>query len=624
MKPVRRSQVIAPFGIGAMVDFPGPVSLIHAGLDAWPYDASNPDHEEFRFEEERLAKRLGVDHFVLPPDYRVNWGHVSSDDPNLNIKLPFLRFPTWHTCPTCGLMHKSEYHDKTSPPCYGTNTNPHNRRGTVQVRFIAICPSGHLQDFPWYEWVLNDSNPDTENTVLRMRSGGSASLSGIKISCENSVSGKIIKKKSLAGAFDNNAFTRLGVKCDGHNPSLAIPSSNYPAQGCGNDLFARLKGGGDVYYSNYKSSIYLPPVVPGANEEALAIIDDPRIKGVLGVVPEVTEEFVSNILKRYYPESSVTPAEFISSLQSASDSKYESIIIDSDDEEQNFRREEYRLLSQDVVEGFPKVNLLIKSENIKSYSSVIADNFERVSLVHKLRETRAFTGFSRIYDNLTLDEKWKLIAHEKKSWLPATIVRGEGIFIQFKEEKIQQWMADHKEKLDERTNIIQLSYDSLAERRHQDSRIISPRIMLLHSLSHILINQLIYDCGYGSASLRERLYYSDDKDNPMAGFLIYTSAGDSEGTMGGLVRMGYPGRLEYVLKRALESAQWCSSDPVCIESRGQGPDNCNLAACHACSLLPETSCEKGNRILDRAVVVGDLLNRKLGFMSDYLCDERDI
>ena len=38
-RPVRRSQAISPFGIGAMVDFPGPVSLIHAGLDAWPFKA---------------------------------------------------------------------------------------------------------------------------------------------------------------------------------------------------------------------------------------------------------------------------------------------------------------------------------------------------------------------------------------------------------------------------------------------------------------------------------------------------------------------------------------------------------------------------------------------------------
>jgi hypothetical protein len=101
----------------------------------------------------------------------------------------------------------------------------------------------------------------------------------------------------------------------------------------------------------------------------------------------------------------------------------------------------------------------------------------------------------------------------------------------------------------------------------------------------------------------------------MAGILIYTAAGDSEGTMGGLVRMGRAGNLEGVIRRAIENAQWCSTDPVCIESHGQGPDCCNLAACHSCTLLPETSCETGNRILDRAMIVGTLTARKMGFWS---------
>jgi hypothetical protein len=110
---------------------------------------------------------------------------------------------------------------------------------------------------------------------------------------------------------------------------------------------------------------------------------------------------------------------------------------------------------------------------------------------------------------------------------------------------------------------------ALATRRHQEVRFISPRFVLLHSFAHLLINQLVQDCGYGSASLRERIY-SADGDNPMAGILIYTAAGDSEGTMGGLVRMGQPDRLDDLVTRALNKAQWCSTDPVCIESKGQG------------------------------------------------------
>ena len=88
--------------------------------------------------------------------------------------------------------------------------------------------------------------------------------------------------------------------------------------------------------------------------------------------------------------------------------------------------------------------------------------------------------------------------------------------------------------------------------------------------------------------------------------------------MGGLVRQGEPDRLPETLMRALRRAQWCSSDPVCIESKGQGTDNSNLAACHACTLVSETSCEEGNRMLDRAMVVGTPQDPDIGYLSPLL------
>ena len=142
--------------------------------------------------------------------------------------------------------------------------------------------------------------------------------------------------------------------------------------------------------------------------------------------------------------------------------------------------------------------------------------------------------------------------------------------------------------------------------------------MLLHTFAHLMINQLTFDCGYGSASLSERLFVSANRTAPMAGILIYTAAGDSEGTLGGLVQMGHPGYLEPIIWRAIERARWCSSDPVCMElsaSGGQGPDSLNLAACHSCALVPETSCEEFNTLLDRALVVGSISEPQLGLFA---------
>jgi hypothetical protein len=127
----------------------------------------------------------------------------------------------------------------------------------------------------------------------------------------------------------------------------------------------------------------------------------------------------------------------------------------------------------------------------------------------------------------------------------------------------------------------------------------------LHTLAHLLIRRLAFECGYASASLKERIYVAEaEAPVPQAGILIYTSAGDVEGTLGGLVRQGEPPRLANTILSALQDGAWCSSDPICRASRGQGFDSLNLAACHACSLISETSCDHANALLDRVLVLG--------------------
>lgn len=630
-RPIRRSQAISPFGVGSMVDFTGPVSLIHCGLDAWPFDENDPSHREFIIEDEkRLSRRLGVKYFVSPPDFRVpNLGKDALQE-NLNLKLPFLRFPKWHVCPRCGLMYESEFHDRQAPVCRGPigsgkdKGKEHKPRHTLQVRFVAACANGHIQDFPWWEWVFQKPNLQIVGR-LRMQTSGSASLAGVRIFCEEiSPKIRILESRTLAGAFnfspgERSSLSRLGIYCRGENPALAEKQSE---PRCGQDLYPLLRGGSNVYFPHVVSSIYIPYKDERVSEEVLEILEDAHVWFFLetnaSIKGEISSSDVEAILKKLYPDRDVS-AESLAlaanrKLKDKNDSK--KVVVNTDDQEQAFRREEYELFGKDIQQGYPKTNLLIRSESITEYEKIISDNFKRISLVHKLRETRAFAGFSRIFpqDNLNDKERLRLISKVEKKWLPAVIVRGEGIFLQLDEDKLSAWLNKYQDLLYERLISLQNTYDEVRVRRNQDLRPITARFVMLHTLSHLLISQLVYECGYGSASLRERLYCADG-EHPMAGILIYTAAGDSEGTMGGLVRTGKPGRLEIILRKAIENAKWCSSDPVCIESTGQGPDNCNLAACHSCVLLPETSCEEQNRLLDRGVVVGTLNSPNLGFFE---------
>lgn len=190
---------------------------------------------------------------------------------------------------------------------------------------------------------------------------------------------------------------------------------------------------------------------------------------------------------------------------------------------------------------------------------------------------------------------------------------GEGVFLTLNEAAIGAW--ETREDVADRVQ-------PLIQRRATAGAFVpmpSPRILLMHTLAHLLIRQLSFECGYSLASLRERVYAArPDEGQPMAGILIYTAAGDSEGTLGGLVREGEASRLLSTIIKALQSAEWCSSDPLCRESRGQGIGAMNLAACHACTLLPETSCTMSNRLLDRTLLLGSPGHPELGFFSGLM------
>lgn len=262
--------------------------------------------------------------------------------------------------------------------------------------------------------------------------------------------------------------------------------------------------------------------------------------------------------------------------------------------------------------------MFIKKGKLENYPPELTSRFSKICLVHKLRETRALSGFTRILppDGQTGSDRLRELKLDPRiDWLPAIVVRGEGLFLEFSSAKLKKWLDDEPEIL-KRVEGLNQRYNLGRVLRGQEQRPISPKFVMMHTLAHVLINQLSFDCGYGSASLRERIYCDfKDQSRPMQGVLIYTASGDSEGTMGGLVRQGQPDRFEATLLRAIRNASWCSSDPVCIESAGQGADNANLAACHGCCLLPETSCEEGNRLLDRALLVGTPENPTLGFFN---------
>ena len=284
-----------------------------------------------------------------------------------------------------------------------------------------------------------------------------------------------------------------------------------------------------------------------------------------------------------------------------------------------YRAEEYVALNGEVSVDDPNGEFVREDIDISAYGIPFVKG---ISLIHKIREVEALVAFSRLepvdFDTEAETEKIKKIPikDSETNWYPGYDVRGEGIFIEIDSGAIDAWRTQNTyvdarvEQINE--NYKKSFYGSKKERK------ITAKFLLLHTLSHLLMKQLSFECGYNIASIKERVYCSEKKDGIcMSGILIYTASGDSEGTMGGLVRQGRPDTFPTIFRKAILSALTCSNDPVCSLSMGQGRDSLNLAACYSCTLVPETSCEEFNLFLDRGMVVGTYEHPNFGFYSCF-------
>lgn len=613
-KPMRRSALIGPWGVGAIVPFPNDESLMIAGLDMWRYN----DVSAFIIKDERLQRRLGVQELRWPPDYREN----NADPQNCFLSIPAVRFPTWHYCPFCGTMEKTTlYQQQPHCECYpwtiGRVCNPTYRykKKLIPERFIVVCPDGHIDDFPIAEWLHYEFRSQYmpiekggKCKIRRSTGGVSASLSGVFYECACGA------KRSIAGATKSGALTKIGYKCNASSPWLGAVGGH--TQQCGNeDVRVVLRGATNVWFSDTRSSIYIPTHDEQSTKKIIKIVDDyydsissSRVNG------EMNRTFIHYLAKQHNVDENALYDAFVRRSDS---------IKDLPDVTEEMSEDAYRLAEYNVLvktSGSDNQRFHSKNYPITNYDQSIGRYFKSISLVHKLQETRAFVGFSRTEPKeMLISERKKMLRLGTDNWLPAIQVHGEGIFFEFDQQTLEEWAK--RPSVQRRVDNLQNAYkrSSFGKNTVGDLR---PEFILIHSFAHLLINQLSFECGYGSSSIRERIYCEKTENElGMYGVLIYTASGDSEGSLGGLVRQGMSGLIEDTIRDAVQNSAWCSADPVCIQSMGQGPESCNLSACHNCSLLPETSCEYGNRLLDRGIVVGTLDDIEIGFFSELLNSE---
>ena len=621
---VRASQAVLQYGVGAMVDFRDR-TLMTAAPEYWGGSVS-------RIRDERLEKILHVDYFGKPGD---------KDDVKFAEGISYVRFPEWYFCPSCRRFKPigewvTEYRAKSpkkaeeDPHMIQTMKCPKCFQELVVARIITAFQEGHIDDFPWVKWVhcQNFGGPkeicSRPELTITTSSSASEGLEGLTLKCLNCGAAA-----SLRGAFDPGKFEELDKKtdfrynfrCAGKHPwkhkTESCKSTEYPK--------VLQRGSSSVYFPVTESSLVIPPyssIVTNKIDESAAYAEYKAVIASYLSTPGITAETIELLhnsqtqvyAQRIAQETAIPFDKVVGVLKrknaAPDDGEYSTASV-------KYRAEEYEAITgETVIEAEGYGEFYREGVDISAYNLPF---LKSISLIHKVREVQALVGFTRLkpVDSTDAPGSQAVIVPVKEpdtKWYPAYDVRGEGIFIEFDSSSINNWRSENQ-FLAERVALLNDNYKkSFIGENHP--REITGKFLLLHTISHLLIKQLSFECGYGIASLKERIYCSEAADGKeMAGILIYTACGDSEGTLGGLVRQGRSDTFPSIFNKAIENARTCSNDPVCSLSQGQGRDSLNLAACYSCTLIPETSCEEFNCFLDRGVVVGTFDNPNLGFFQ---------
>jgi hypothetical protein len=629
---VRPSALLYTQGIGSTVDLPH-LSVMPHGLDDWERIYRRRPTPPETIVEPRLLQvvqaHLGktVQELRKPP-----WAsaEIGQKDSATDLGIPGRVFPQWLRCTGCGLLGQvsdgvSFEYRNTNPyrpdqaeflhlKCTGwsedgTVKRKPRDRTAVPARYLIACQKGHLDEFPYVAWVhRGEKCPKAARPRLRMREWKSNIGPDVQIICQ-----ACKQKRGMLEATARGADTKL-PRCRGRHPHL---DAFFKCQEQGRLM---LLGAANQWFSNTVSALSLPREdQPSASELAPAIASLP--KQVLAAVPGPDS---MGLFKQLAALNGLNGLDDVDDtvLWDAFQIATGQTTEEGDGDRPAARRDPRTLLAPEwtVLCDRSKFTKYSGSHDFKAESRSVAEELQPlvtgVVAVERLKKVNAFIGFTRIdaFDRIddASDRVAPLTRNGAPTWVPATEDRGEGVFIQFDEDRVARWEAAvlkrpvwQRYREAHRLNFLRRTSKTAAE-IDPDERFPSPRYWAIHTLSHLLIREMAMSSGYGSASLTERIFAWPGNDDvpPAAGLLISTTSSDSEGTLGGLVELAKPDKLRSVVQDALRRGTRCSSDPICSHRAPRGKEDfLHGAACHFCLFVSETSCERTNRFLDRRMVL---------------------
>ncbi len=594
---VRRSQVITTYGPGALIDLPRDSAVV-GGLDWWP-----PPHLLEPIEEPRLAARLrGLTGGTPPGLFAPPPAPDRPGDNSPGITSP--RFPEWFLVQNDAAPDRGDRPGRTSRRLVHRTALDERRKfdgkPVVATRFVQGCPRGHVDDIDWYRFV-HRGHSECKGELRLEETGTGGDLSNLVVRCSCGSHRGMHEAKTLEER-------PLGV-CSGARPWLGRDAN----EDCNLPSRLLIRTATNAWFPQVVTALSLPRQKSVVDQAVGELWDTLQI-----VKTEENLALLKGIPKVMAALHGFDDAEVVAAIERRRA---------GDPEEQPMKHAELDALLA-APEGYgddvpvdPRFHARrLPAHEWRDSGAAFLDRVEAVVQVHRLREVSALAGFTRFeaqtpnvdgeYDT---DVERADLALEP-SWFPAVENRGEGVFVLLNGSAVSHWRR--RPEVEARCAALQAGHERWVERRtggQNERPFPGGAYVLLHTLSHLLIQSLALRCGYPAASIRERVYV--DEAAKRYGLLLYTASADAEGTLGGLVQQAH--RMGDHLRQALHIAALCSNDPVCAQHVPQSSTEqrwLHGAACHGCTLVAETSCEMRNDYLDRALVV-PIIGENAGFFD---------
>ncbi|GAA3726571.1 DUF1998 domain-containing protein [Salinactinospora qingdaonensis] len=605
---LRTSQLLHTFGVGAIADMPN-LSVTILGLDHWDPARTTVIPEPRLLAAVRRELGTQVESLRTPPYTPPN--HRNVHDEWSRIGVPVALFPRWLRCTKgdcnyLGPVDAGSFQPIFSPyrpdktrivhNCYGQGRS---RPTVVPARFVLACEKGHLDDFPWMFFVHRGSVPEPggeqPHTLKLVETGTSGEAANVRVVCAcgqgramSEAIGPDNAAKNLPACRGRHPHLSLFEGCDQSTRALSLGATNswFPTQ---IRVFSLPREDDPLDNTLAENWSTLEPLVSLSQEQARPVLE------VLPCWPQLEHHGLAKVWRA------------IQRRAQRSDTAGSEPELGEDD----LAGPEWQAFTRDEEVHLPDFTTTRVATPRRAGAFL-----RRVTLVPRLREVSALYGFTRIGApefevRSTEDKRIAPLASGSPTWVPCAEQRGEGIFLRFREEQVAAW--ERRPEVVRREKRLRDGHQRWRLARGLDSGgWPGVRYLMLHSFAHALIREFALESGYSASGIAERVY-ARDGDDPMAGVLLYTAASDSEGTLGGLVSLGQdPDRLDTLIEQALEAARLCSSDPLCAEQEPHDHARLYGAACHACMFAAETSCERNNHYLDRALVVDTLASGPAG------------